>query len=587
MFLQMNRWLDSWNSGGFQMYVKLNPESEVQGVAERLYDEIETHTENTTGETLWLQPLEEEYLYNNYENGKVAGGRILYVQIMTGVALLILIISCINFVNLTMARSQRRAKEIGLRKVLGAVKGNISYQFFFESFLYVLLACILSMILVAISLPYINQLIDKDLYYIFSSIDLWLLMLIIMLMTTLFSGLYPSLKLSALQLLQAIQGPGTSAEGKILFRNTLVSVQLGVSFVLIFATLIIHQQLNFMLGMDTGIRKENILAVPITGKLFDQFNTYKSELKTIPGVNFVTGSSSNPIKNYRSTSSAQWEGMDRSQPYEINTLGIHDGFIEHMEVQLLKGKDLDHYSGKNDSTHFLINQAAASMMGFGDDPVGKRLSIWDRPGRIAGLIEDYHFTDFGQAVPPLILFKETDDDVNLALIGLSDKLENVLPEVMALTQRMEPGHSLDYSILDQEYEELFRAEITLSKFSVLFVIVAAIIAALGLIGLSSYQAEKRTKEISIRKIHGASRLHLVMLLYKDFIMLFSISGLIAIPTSMIFLKGWLENFVYHVNFTPVDVGITLVVLLLLGVSTVGVKSYWATNRNPSDHLRYE
>ena len=579
-----NKWMNSWENGSFNIHFMLNDPEDLNTVSERIKNEIEAHTERTTGETLWLQKFEDSYLYNNYENGKVAGGRIIYVNILMVVAIFLLVIACVNFMNLATARSSRRAKEIGLRKVMGAHRGMISRQFYTESALYSIFAVMISVGVAALTLPFYNQLVDKELSLNLSEPLHIVYLIALTVIISILAGSYPALKLSTLTLIHAIQGITVSDKAGTHIRKGLVVFQLAISFVLLFGAVIVHQQLTYALEQDAGINRKNIVSIWMEGDLDINFETYRNEILNIPGVVSVTGASGNPVRYGRSTSSAKWEGQEPNVPYEFNVINTYDNFTEDLEIEIVNGRSFD-TKFRADSMNFMINETAASVMGF-EDPVGKRMSVWGREGRIIGVIEDFHMNSFRREIAPLILMHDP-SDVENALIKVEGNTSETIAEITRITQEMNPKYPVNYEFLDLTYENLYRTEKTISQLSGIFVIISVIIAILGLLGLSAYSTERRSKEIGVRKVHGASNFNLVMLLTKEYAILIVIAFFIAIPISYYFMIDWLNQFAYHIGITPQTFAIAGVILALVGLVTVGYKSYVAARQNPVNTLRSE
>ena len=583
-YIARNDWMQSWENGAFSILVLLKNANDKAVVADRIYPEIEKHTERTTGETLWLQKFSDMYLYDKYENGTVAGGRITYVRIMQVVALFILLIACINFMNLATARSSRRTKEIGIRKVMGAHRGMVSWQFLVEALLYATVSVFISLVLVYMLLPLFNQLVGKQLILNLLNLKYPIMIIGLIIGLGLFAGSYPALKLSSLTLTQALRGTSNRDKSGYLIRKGLVVFQVAISFILLFGALIISNQLDYMLTKDTGINRENIVSVWMEGGLDKQFETYRQELLAIPGITGVTGASGNPISYGRSTSTAKWEGQPPNTPYELNVLNVYDDYFENMGLSILQGRAFDP-NLQSDSMHYMINESAAAIMGF-DDPIGKGLSVWGMQGRIIGVVEDYNMRSLHNEISPLIILNDP-SSIDMALISIDGTISEVMKSIEEITVNMSPGYPFQYQFLDESYQRQYETEITLSKLSSVFVIISVIIAVLGLFGLSSYSAELRSKEIGVRKVHGASTAQLLLLLSRDYAFLIGLAFLLAAPLGYYLLRDWLNYFAYHI-----DLGVGLffkagVLLFVISMVTVLFKSYQAASTNPVRTLRSE
>ncbi len=585
-FIATNEWVNSWENGSFEIFLLANDNASVAAINERIDMEIEDHTERVNGERLWIQKYEDQYLYGNYENGQVAGGRITYVRLMAVVGLMILIIAAINFMNLATARSSRRSKEIGLRKVMGAYKSMISGQFMFESFLYVCLAFVISISLVLLLMPYYNLLVNKELNYLFSTPALWVFTGLTLVLTSFLSGSYPSFRLSTISLLSSLRGEPLHIS-KAYFRKGLFAFQLITSFVMLFGAWVVYKQLNFMLESSNGIQRENVIAVELEGETQERYGAFREELLKVPGIKAVTAASGNPINYGRSTSSAKWEGQPPNTPYEINVLGVSDDFIQEMGMNVVNGVPFnqDHYGAKE--IYFMLNETAVNVMGF-EEPVGKKVSIWGTEGTVIGVVKDYHMSSFHSTIPPLIIFYTGNNRVSTALVKLDGtNLRNTLTAVEDIHKDFNPKFQVDYYFLDEAHKELYEGELTLSKLSLLFVIISVVIALLGLHGLSGYTAEKRTKEIGIRRVHGASVNELLILLTKEYTYLMLVSFLLAIPLGYWVIQNWLDQFAYRISIGVDMFLVPGVLLLLVGTITVGYKSFKSAQQSAVKSLRSE
>ncbi|MFT7238819.1 MAG: putative ABC transport system permease protein [Cyclobacteriaceae bacterium] len=583
-FIDQAEWMQSWENGAFNIFALLVDETKVAAVNERIVNEIETHTDRTNGETLWVQPFSNTYLHGQYENGTAVGGKIRYVSIMKIVAILILVIACINFMNLSTARASRRSKEIGLRKVMGAHKSMISKQFLFEAFLYTFFAAFVSLVIVFATLPWFNHLIDKQIALSSQSLEFWLYITITILVTSFLAGSYPAIRLAGINLVKAMKGDNGSDKGAVYVRKVLVIFQVGVSFILLFGAILVHHQIEYLLTKDTGLNRDYVAGVYLRGALKGQFDTYKQELLGISGVVEVAGLSGNPVNYGRSTSSAKWDGQDPNTPYEVGVMVVSGNFLNMMDVKILEGEKFGD-GDQPDSMRFVVNKAAVQMMGF-TEPIGKKLSVWGMSGRIIGVADNFNVSSLHKAVEPQIILAEN-QYVEMALIKVTPNASNIVEEIDRVTRQMNPGYPVAMEWLDDSYREQYETEIVMGKLSNLFVIVSVIIACLGLFGLSAYSTEKRTKEIGIRKVHGASSWQLVMLLAKDYVWLIVIALALAIPISYLQGAEWLSSFAYHIDLGAMSFIISGMMLLGLGCITVGFKSYTASRKNPIDTLRSE
>lgn len=587
-YFTTNKWVEDWGNGAFETYLLIPDQTKVQAVSDRILMEIKDHTKgnpNAGDEELMLQQFTNRYLYSKFENGAVAGGRIDYVRIMAVVAVFMLLVACINFMNLTTARSSRRSKEIGLRKVMGAPKKSIRIQFFFEAMMLSAVAMALSVAIVMLILPLFNVLVDKTLTLDFSSMNTWYFMLGLTFVVGFLSGSYPAILLPTFSVVQSIKG-GVMKQSSfaVYFRKGLVVFQFAISTLLIIGTAVVYKQIDYVLNKDLGMNKDNLLAVSIEGDLAGRLDTYKSELLRLPQVTAVSGASGNPLNYGRSTSSANWEGKSPADGYEINILLTDEDFIETSGMQIVQGRDFD--SQLQDSTNFLINEVAAELMGF-DDPIGKKLSFWGIDGQIAGVVKNFHMRDLYQPIAPLIITCIDPSMSSVVLVRTDENATDALAAVQGVTKELNPAEDFEYVYIDQEYAESYSNERTMRTLANIFALVSIFISSLGLLGLASYSAEQRSKEIGVRKVHGASIGQVLVLLSKDYSKLILMAFILAVPIGYYFTSDWLAKFEFRTHLDPLVFIIACGIVFGVGILTVVSKSYQAASINPVKSLKEE
>jgi ABC-type antimicrobial peptide transport system permease subunit len=587
LFYNQNRWVDNWGNGSFGMFVTIADEAKAAQVADRIRMEIMDHTTDNDmagDEEVIIYKFQDTYLNSKFENGVISGGRIDYVRIMTVVAIFILIVACINFMNLTTARSSRRSKEIGLRKVMGAGKKSIGYQFFFEALLLTTIAVAVSVLSVTLLLPYFNGLVDKSLSINLTEPLTWYFLTGLIVCVGGLSGSYPALLLPTFNIIQSLKGGVKQSSYATFFRKGLVVFQFAISTLLIIGTAVVYKQIDFVLNKDLGLEKENLVAIPLQGQMVQKLETYKNELLRIPEISAVTSSSGNPLNYGRSTSSASWEGKDPSAGYEVNVLLTDRDFVKTNGMEILKGRDFS--EELQDSTRFLVNEVAASMMGF-EDPIGKDLSFWGIRGQIIGVVKNFHMRNLYEPIAPLIITCVDPSLATVMLVRVSGDTGNALRAMEAVTTELNPGFDFSYRFLDEVYAEGYRGEQTVGKLANIFAFISILISSLGLLGLTSYSAEQRSMEIGVRKVHGASVMQILVMLSKDYSRLILLSFILAIPVGYYVMQGWLSDFEFRTTLGPFVFVIAALVTFLTGVLTVGAKSYQAAAANPVKSLRQE
>lgn len=587
VYYNANRWVNNWGNGSFGLYLSISDEEKADRVAERILMEIMDHTVDNDAagdEEVIMQKFTDTYLYSNFDNGVISGGRIDYVRIMTVVAIFILIVACINFMNLTTARSSRRSKEIGLRKVMGARKKSIGTQFFFEAFFLTTIAVALSTLVVVLLLPYFNGLVDKSLSLDFTELSTWYFLGGLILVVGGLSGSYPALLLPTFSILQSMKGGVKQSFFAELFRKGLVVFQFAISTLLIIGTAVVYKQIDYVLNKDLGLVKENLISIPLQPGVAQKLETYKTELLRLPEVSAVTASTGNPLSYGRSTSSASWEGKDPSAGYEVNVIITDEDFIRTTGMEILQGRDFSEQM--QDSTNFIINEVAAQLMGF-DDPLGKDLSFWGINGKISGVVKNFHMSNMYEPIAPLIITCIDPSRSAVMLVRVENNAGPVLKSIEQITAELAPGSDFSYEFVDQVYAEGYRSEQTVGTLANIFAFISILISSLGLLGLTSYSAEQRSMEIGVRKVHGASVLQILMLLSKDYSRLILLSFVLAIPAGYYVMQDWLNNFEFRTNLNILVFLIATAIIFLIGVLTVGAKSYQAATSNPVKSLRQE
>lgn len=586
LFFSENDWVDDWGNGSFSIYFTLRDQSDLPIVAERMYDEIITHAagqSNAGEEYLIAHKFQDYYLYSNFENGVIDGGRIDYVNIMSVVAIFILLIACINFMNLATARSGRRSKEIGLRKVMGAHKSSISIQFFIESILLSLTAVVLSVFVVWLLLPYFNQLVDRQLFIDLSQSATWIFMISVTFGVGFLSGLYPAILLPTFNIIRSLKGSVKQSTGAAYFRKGLVVFQFSISTLLIVATAVIFSQLQYVLSKSLGLDKDNLVAIRMGESFGERLDTYRNEIMKIPEVKAFTASSGNPVSYGRSTSSAKWEGMSE-EGYEINILLTDERFVETMGMEMHSGRAFDEQL--TDSTNFIINEVMAELMGF-EEPINKDLSFWGIKGKVVGVVKNFHMENLHQPIAPLIISCLDPAGTRMALVRIQGDPNQAIESITEVNNMLNPGQELDYEFVDQVYADSYKSEMTVSSLVKIFAGISIFISCLGLFGLSAFTAEQRSKEIGVRKVHGASVKQLVILLSKDYSLLMVFAFIVATPFGYYFGNSWLEGFEFRTSLSPVLFIAAGLITFLIGAFTVGFKSFQAAKVNPVDILKDE
>jgi len=577
---QINDWGER-----FHTYIELKKGTDSKLVEKKILDFIKKHNKGSNSE-LFLQNIKKIHLFSSRKyTGDINGlGDIVYVRILSLIAIFILVIACINFMNLATAQSARRAREIGLRKVAGANKRNIIVQFLGESLLIVLVAHVIAMIFVELLLPGYNNLIGKQLYVNYQSAGLYIGLISIVLFCSLLAGSYPSFYLSSLKPLDIMKGISNKNPGNAGFRRALVIFQFSLSILLVICTLIIRNQLNYMQNKNLGFNKDNIgyFMFPIhPGD--PKLEALKKELSNNPDVVKVT-IGDNPINNDWSWGGFNWTGKKAGDDILFHHLGVDEDYAKTFQLELKEGRFFSS-EFSTDNTALVINEQAAKIMGF-KNPIGEILTT-DKGSKfsIIGVVKDFHIQSLHYKIEPLIM--QIGESNNFLIKMKPDKITSIVKFINKTFKSFNPGLPIDFHFLDDDFDNLYLTEQRIGKIFGYFSLLAIIISCIGLIGLSSFMIERRTKEIGIRKVNGAKSIELFSLLSKEYIIWVVISIIIACPIAWYAMNKWLQNFAYRINVNWWVFVLAGAIALVIALLTVSIQSYKAASKNPVVALRYE
>lgn len=588
-FLDDNAWAKEWGNNGPNTLIMLragaNPQL-VEGRIKKFLDNYNKEQSKSFRIELGMQPLREMYLYSHFKNGEITGGRMEYVRLFSIVAIFILLIACINFMNLTTARSARRAKEIGIRKVSGAMRPALIRQFLTEAMMVTLLAVLLALVIVVALLPFFNQLTGKQIIFPYSSFYFWLSLAGLTLITGFVSGSYPAIFLSSFKPIAVLKGKIQFSSSSSFLRKGLVVFQFILSIILITGTIIISQQINYIQRTNLGYDRENLVYLSVEGNLAEKYQVFKQAALHAPGIKMVSLIGEQPTSIGSNTGGVQWDGKDpNTTPLFINT-AIGLDFVKTMNLQLTEGRDFSK-DFASDTASYLINESALKIIGY-KDPIGKPLTFWGIKGRITGVLKDFHFSSLHDPIKPLILrYGEKDTWGNILVRTEAGKTKQALVSLEKICKTLNPQFPFTYSFADEEYQKLYMSEQIISKLSNYFAFLGIFISCLGLLGLVIFTAEHRTKEFGIRKVLGASVASLFALLSKEFILLVFIALIIASPLAWWAMQAWMQDFAYR---APIGLWIFAVAgLLAIGIAllTVSFQAIKAAVANPVKSLHTE
>jgi putative ABC transport system permease protein len=579
--------LDNWTLSGFATYVLLQKGTSLQEINHKIKDYIQKHVAKSK-DLLYLQPLKDIHLYSSHIQFGIEGqGNIKYVYIFSVVAFFVLVIACINFMNLATARSSNRAKEVGLRKVVGARRPQLIGQFFSESVLMALLSLILAVVLVELFLPAFRNLSGKPLESGFSgNINILLAIVVMTLITGFISGTYPALFLSSLRPVKVLKGRLKTEGRGYLFRKILVVSQFSLSILLIICTVLISNQVDYMRNRKLGLDKEQVVYLPIRSELVEKYDPLKIELLKNTEIRNVAASSNIPTYGVILTLDyITWEGKDPEDTRVLHATSTGYDFIETLNMEMVEGRSFSE-EHPSDENAVVINETAQKIIAM-EDPVGKRLMLGDTELLIIGIVKDYHFKSLHSEIEPLLLINAP-SLYRYILIKLdSGDIPGTLANIESTWKTFFPETPFEYHFLDEAYDRLYRTEQRMGTLFNYFTGLAIFISCLGLFGLASFMAEKRTKEIGIRKILGASVSGMVILLNREFIKWVLIANIVAWPVAYYAMSKWLQGFAYRTNMGVWNFALAALAAFAIAVATVSFQSLKAATANPADSLRYE
>ncbi len=590
---EIGQYNDSWGSNSIRTYIKLYENVIIDSVDSKLTAVVKKHNENTTTDFM-AAPFTRIHLHQYWGYGHDPGA-IVFVYIFSAIAVFVLLIACINFMNLSTARSATRAREIGLRKVSGAHRRAVITQFFGESVLLAFVSLIFALIIVSSVLEIFNKVAGKDLD--FSSLlspQFIIAMILVTLLAGLVSGIYPALYLSAFRPIKVLKGDLSTGMKSGWFRKVLVVVQFTLSVFLIIGTLIIYRQLNYMKSKDLGYDKENMFYFQMRGEIKENYQNIKDAFLRDPQVLGVSAASHQPHQIGSNSGGGDWDGKDPDQSVLIGTNIVDYDFVETMKIELKDGRSFsrefpsDMASPADSSANFMINEVLETIMDK-ENAVGERFRMWGMEGRIIGVMKDFHYHAVRSKIEPLMFFLAPTDWFSWITVRVAPgNLEKTMRGLEETWKEIMPGYPFDYHFVDESLDLMYRTEERLGTLLKYFTILAIIIACLGLFGLASFTAERRTREIGVRKVMGARVSSVMMLLSKEFSLLVMISCMIAIPASLLVMrKVFLQNFEYRTDMAWWIFLAASLAALLIAILTVSYQAARAALTNPANALRYE
>ena len=587
-FREVRHYIDSdWTDVNNRAFVLLQPHASPGAVNALLKGMISNYSKGNSKTEAFIYPMGRMRLYSDFENGKPSGGRIGTVRIFGIIALLILFIACINFMNLSTARSERRAKEVGIRKAIGARRGSLVTQFLGESLLVAFLAGILALTLVQFSLPGFSTLTGKNLSIPYNSPFFWLGAIVFIGLTGLMAGSYPAFFLSAFRPVSVLKGTFIKIRGLVTPRKALVIIQFTIAIVLVVSTLVILSQVRYAETRKTGYDQQSLLYVPMEGDISTHYEAIRSDLFNSGAVTSISAMGAPLTETWSAGSHLTWPGSPEDEQIRFTRASTDGNIVQTLGLTLVEGRDIDIRKYPSDSTACLLNESAVKAMGV-KDALGTPIFDDPRNWNVVGIVKDFVVGSPYEHIGPLIIKGPRNGvgTMHLRLNGTHSTSDN-LAAIARILKVYNPSYPFEYKFIDDDYGRKFANEQQTAQLAALFAGLAILISCLGLFGLATYMAESRIKEIGIRKVLGASSLRLVVLLSSSFAKLVVLSIFVATPVAWYLMSQWLQHYEYRVTLDGQPFALAGAGALLIALATVSFQAVRAAMANPVDSLRNE
>lgn len=581
-----NEWVTEWGNNGPSSYVILHEGTDPIAFSEKIKDFVKSKDKDDSNVSLFVQKYSEHYLHGRFENGVQSGGRIEYVQLFSIIAIFILIIACINFMNLSTARASRKAKEVGIKKSVGAQRSSLIAQYLSESLVMTILSVALSLVIVWMLLPQFNIITDKKITLNLNDPQLLMWLAGIILFTGIVAGSYPALYLSGFKPVAVLKGEVRGSWGELWARKGLVVFQFLLSVILIVSVLVIYRQIDYVQTQNLGYTKEHLIQFPIEGKVESSRETFLKEVRRMPGIVNAASTGSSLLGRNSNTSGLEWDGKNPEDNILFENVGVNYGLLETLGVEMAAGRMYSEEYG-SDTTKIIFNEAAIRVMNL-ENPIGKTIKLWGEYNlQIIGVVKDFHFQSLHDAINPLFFRLYPNDTWNIMIRLEAGKEKETLAALDKFYRDFNPGFTFEYKFQDQEYAQQYSAEQRVASLSFYFATMAILISCLGLFGLAAFTAERRLKEIGIRKALGSSSTSIVLLLSGDFTIMVLISIAFGLPVSYYLLDEWLKRFVFHIDLEIWYFLLAGMIALVIAWITVASQAIKASRVNPVKCLRSE
>jgi ABC-type antimicrobial peptide transport system permease subunit len=593
LYLSLNTWIKEmespWGSNFSQTYAQIADNADMQKVSEKIknvkLDQVPKDEKRYKAE-VFLHPMSKWRLYSDFKDGINTGGRIEDVWLFGVIGVFVLLLACINFMNLSTARSEKRAKEVGIRKAIGSMRKQLITQFFSESVLISTIAFVISLLLVILIMPYFNSVAEKKIIILWSNSIFWLAGISFSLLTGLIAGLYPALFLSSFQPVKVLKGTYRAGRYASIPRKVLVVIQFTISIVLIIGTIVVYKQINVGQNRPIGYNRDGLISHGVSEEMHKHFETIRSELKSAGAVVEMTESGSPTTEVWNTNGGFNWEGKDPNQAVDFPNNAVTYEYGKTIGWKIKEGRDFSR-AFATDSLAFILNESAVAFIGL-KDPIGKIIRWEDKPFTVVGVVEDLLVQSPYKPVSPSMFHVSTEQqNVFIIRVNPAWSAKRALSKIEAVLKKHDPASPFKADFVDEEFAKKFGNEKRIGSLATAFAILAIFISCLGLFGLTSFVAEQRVKEIGIRKVLGASVANIWQLLSKDFIILVVISCFIAIPIAFYYMHGWLQKYDYRTSVSWWVFALAALGALIITLITVSYQAIKAAISNPIKSLRTE
>ena len=588
-FNKLNRWntqTDAWSNHGCELVVELNDNIDIEKTSAKIKMITQDHGYVQSNELLMLHPMDSWHLYSKFENGQQAGGRIQYVLLFGTIGCFVLLLACINFMNLSTARSEKRSKEVGIRKTIGSGRLELVVQFLSESMVMSFLATVVAIVLVQSSLPFFNRVSYKAMIMPWNNLVFWLITIGFTGIVSLVAGSYPAFYLSSFQPIRVLKGNMVTGRLAAIPRKVLVVLQFTVSIVLIIGTIVVYRQVKFAKSRPVGYERDHLISIKMnTPEIYAHYDALRADLIASGGAVEMAESNSAPTQIFSNNNGMDWAGRPADLDPLFGTIAVTHDFGKTIGWKIVEGRDFSR--NFNDTGAFILNEAAVKITGI-KDPVGKTMKWLGSDHKITGVVRDMIMDSPFEPVVPTV-FHLQPGWVSLISVKINPgiSMQLALAEIESVFKKYNPASPFEYKFIDQQYGEKFSEEERIGNLTTIFAVLAIFISCLGLYGLASFVAEQRTREIGVRKVLGASIFTLWKLLSKEFVLLVAISCFIAVPLAMYFLSGWLENYNYRTNISWWIFAVSILGALTITMLTISFQAIKAALANPVKSLRMQ